>query len=45
MDNKTQKLISKVEEKGFKAIDVSGYEDPNSLIKVQCQNGHNIMTS
>lgn len=45
MDNKTQKLVSKIEAIGYKAIDVSNYNDPNSLIKVQCENGHDIQTS
>lgn len=45
MDKKIINLISKIEEKNYKAIDVSTYENPNSLIKVQCPSGHNIQTS
>lgn len=45
MNKKQSNLIKKIEAKGFKPVDISNYENPNSLIEVQCENGHKLKTS
>lgn len=45
MDKKTQNLIKKIEALGYTAVDVDNYQDPSSLIKVACKNGHQVTTS
>jgi hypothetical protein len=45
MDKKILNLIKKIEEIGYVPVDVTTYENPNSIIKVKCKNGHAIQTS
>jgi hypothetical protein len=45
MDKKLLNLIKKIEEKGYEPVDVTTYENPNSLIKVKCDKGHVMQTS
>lgn len=45
MDKKILSLIKKIEEKGYTPVDVTTYENPNSLIKVKCSKGHIMQTS
>ena len=35
-----EQIQAAVEEKGFKLVDATGYQNQNSFVKVQCPHGH-----